>query len=108
MALPPDPAARKGRGASSNPDNRFFRQRSEAVDDGWGSAPDPLPALATTVTPVQARSIISRNDSPDVPFTLSINPYQGCEHVICTSKIEKNTQFSRQIVHFTPKLSGHQ
>lgn len=80
MALPPDPAARKGRGATFNPDNRFFRQRSEAVDDGWGTAAEPLPALATTVTALQARRIISRNDSPDIPFSMSINPYQGCEH----------------------------
>jgi DNA repair photolyase len=80
MALPPDPAARKGRGATFNPDNRFFRQRSEAADDGWATAVDPLPPLATTVTPLQCRRIISHNDSPDVPFSLSINPYQGCEH----------------------------
>lgn len=80
MATPPDPGARKGRGATYNPDNRFFSTRSEAADDGWALAPDPLPPLATTVTPLASRSILSRNDSPDIPFTLSINPYQGCEH----------------------------
>lgn len=80
MATPPDPGARKGRGATYNPDNRFFSTHSEAADDGWAMAPDPLPPLATTVTPLASRSILSRNDSPDIPFTLSINPYQGCEH----------------------------
>ena len=80
MAIPPDPAARKGRGATSNPDNRFFRSHSVAEPDGWALAPDPLPPLATTVTPLANRSILSRNDSPDIPFSLSINPYQGCEH----------------------------
>ncbi|MCC2636996.1 MAG: Radical domain protein [Moraxellaceae bacterium] len=80
MAKPPGPAVRKGRGASYNPDNRFFSTRSEAEPDGWALAPDPLPPLATTVTPLQSRSILSRNESPDIPFTLSINPYQGCEH----------------------------
>ncbi|HET8730776.1 MAG TPA: PA0069 family radical SAM protein [Moraxellaceae bacterium] len=80
MAIPPEPGARKGRGATYNPDNRFFRSRSEAEDDGWTIAPDPLPPLATTVTPVDSRRILSRNDSPDIPFSLSINPYQGCEH----------------------------
>ena len=80
MAIPPDPGARKGRGATYNPDNRFFRSRSEAEDDGWAIAPDPLPPLATTVTPVNSRRILSRNDSPDIPFSLSLNPYQGCEH----------------------------
>lgn len=76
--------ARKGRGATLNPDNRFFRQRSEAEHDGWADAQEAqsaaLKPLATTVTVQQSRSIISRNTSPDIPFTQSINPYQGCEH----------------------------
>lgn len=75
---------RKGRGASSNPHNRFFSTHSEAEDDGWSNAcgqePDALKPLLTTVTVQQSRTIISRNQSPDVPFTQSINPYQGCEH----------------------------
>lgn len=72
--------ARKGRGATYNPDNRFFSTRSEAVDDGWTQEAAELPPLATTVTVQKSRSIISRNQSPDVPFEQSINPYQGCEH----------------------------
>ncbi|MGE5667079.1 MAG: PA0069 family radical SAM protein [Betaproteobacteria bacterium] len=82
----------KGRGATFNPDNRFRAERRERCDDGWArdagaeagvgaddDAPD-RPGPKTTVTVQSARSIISRNDSPDIPFTQSINPYQGCEH----------------------------
>lgn len=72
--------ARKGRGATLNPDNRFFRQHSVTEHDGWATEPDPLKPLQTTVTVQQSRTIISRNTSPDIPFTQSINPYQGCEH----------------------------
>jgi len=75
---------RKGRGASLNPDNRFFSTRSEAEHDSWagacGEEPEALRPLVTTVTVQQSRTIISRNQSPDIPFSQSINPYQGCEH----------------------------
>jgi DNA repair photolyase len=73
--------ARKGRGATVNPEGRFETSAREAFDDGWG-VPDDHEAgrPKTVVTPEQAKSIISRNDSPDIPFTLSINPYRGCEH----------------------------
>ncbi|MGH8442955.1 MAG: PA0069 family radical SAM protein [Nevskiaceae bacterium] len=74
------PRLRKGRGAVSNPEGRFESLRKEAVDDGWGSLEEELPPLETTVTADPARTIISRNDSPDIPFRLSINPYKGCEH----------------------------
>jgi len=76
----------KGRGATFNPANRFRREQREAVDDGWettGLLPDdddPLPPLKTVVRITPARTIIARNDSPDIPFSQSINPYQGCEH----------------------------
>jgi DNA repair photolyase len=75
--------AHKGRGATLNPEGRFESLQREAFDDGWlpaeeAQAPDTSPA--TTVTPERAKTIISRNDSPDVPFTYSINPYRGCEH----------------------------
>ena len=77
-------APAKGRGATFNPANRFRREQREPVDDGWASAPEDgesePPPLKTTVRIVPARTIISRNDSPDIPFTQSINPYQGCEH----------------------------
>jgi DNA repair photolyase len=77
-ALPP-----KGRGATFNPENRFRREQREAVDDGWtaGAEDDEaLPPPKTIVRVQQARTIIARNDSPDIPFSQSINPYQGCEH----------------------------
>jgi DNA repair photolyase len=72
---------RKGHGAISNPEGRFESRRIEAVDDGWaiGSDQEP-PPLATTVSAEHAKSIISRNDSPDIPFEQSINPYRGCGH----------------------------
>lgn len=73
-----------GRGSFHNVDHRFSGQRVDAVDDGWAqpeweaafSASDPR----TEVKEITARSIISYNRSPDVPFGRSINPYQGCEH----------------------------
>lgn len=71
---------RRGRGATFNPDGRFERRASEAVDDGWNSAAEAPRALPTVVVEQAARSIISHNDSPDLAFTQSINPYQGCEH----------------------------
>jgi len=90
MGAPPAPV--KGRGATFNPANRFRREAREAVDDGW-IAPAPRdadggggadagepPPPKTIVRVAPARTIIARNDSPDIPFTQSINPYQGCEH----------------------------
>ena len=78
-----DPAGKSirwGRGALSNPPDRFTSCHVVAVDDGWGSLDAPLPPLETVVRPEPARSVITRNDSPDVPFEQSINPYRGCEH----------------------------
>ncbi|MFI4890242.1 MAG: PA0069 family radical SAM protein [Steroidobacterales bacterium] len=69
----------KGRGSLSNPAGRFERRDLEAVDDGWYSE-EQRNEIATTVQPERARTIISRNDSPDIPFEYSINPYRGCEH----------------------------
>ena len=79
------PTATKGRGATFNPANRFRREQREAVDDGWSAPSEPTeddapPPLKTIVRIQPARTIIARNDSPDIPFTQSINPYQGCEH----------------------------
>jgi len=69
----------KGRGALSNPAGRFERQELEEVDDGWYVEEQP-DSIATTVEPDRAKGIISKNDSPDIPFDRSINPYKGCEH----------------------------
>ncbi len=87
--MPRDPTL-KGRGAATRPDPRFLAESREAVDDGWepervngegsGSGADDPPPLRTIVTEEHARSIIAHNDSPDIPFRASINPYRGCEH----------------------------
>jgi DNA repair photolyase len=83
VPTPPEPPV-KGRGATFNPANRFRVDSREPCDDGWQPATqtdgDALPPRKTTVTIQAARTIIARNDSPDIPFTQSINPYQGCEH----------------------------
>lgn len=76
---PIDPDRRRGRGAVINPAGRFETERREAVDDGWGAL-ETLPAFRTEVTVEKARTIITRNDSPDISFDRSINPYRGCEH----------------------------
>ncbi|MGB0514702.1 MAG: radical SAM protein, partial [Wenzhouxiangellaceae bacterium] len=70
----------KGRGAVSNRDGRFTRDRRAEFDDGWSADLDALPPLETVVRAEIARSIIARNRSPDIPFEQSINPYRGCEH----------------------------
>ncbi len=76
----------KGRGAVSNLANRFEKVLSETFDDGWWRE-ELEDSVATQVQPDPARSIISRNQSPDIPFSQSINPYKGCEHgcVYCLS-----------------------
>ena len=72
---------RKGRGAADNPDPRFAEWHREAVDDGWWHAEEDLaPPLPTTLIVDTAKSVISYNTSPDIPFDRSINPYRGCEH----------------------------
>ena len=73
--------ARKGRGAVSNRSGRYEPATRGLVDDGWGSAEDEdAPPLRTTVSIDTARHVITRNDSPDIGFDRSINPYRGCEH----------------------------
>ncbi len=72
-------ALRRGRGARSNRTGRFETQSAEAFDDGWDLSADVAPTR-TTVRDEIAKSIISRNDSPDLSFEQSINPYRGCEH----------------------------
>jgi DNA repair photolyase len=72
--------ARKGRGAISNAVGRFEPLERFSADDGWGGADEPLPPLETRFTVDATRSIIARNESPDLGFDRSINPYRGCEH----------------------------
>ena len=69
-----------GRGACSNPEARFESMRHSAEDDGWTGADAGPAELHTVVSTEQARSIITRNRSPDLSFAQSINPYRGCEH----------------------------
>lgn len=74
------PLARKerGRGAQSNKSGRFELESREAFDDGWDT--DELPPLKTTVALETPKTIITRNQSPDISFDRSINAYRGCEH----------------------------
>lgn len=70
----------KGRGAVSNPSGRFEKHSRVAIDDGWDGDDEPEPSLRTVVTPEITKQIVSKNQSPDIPFSSSINPYKGCEH----------------------------
>jgi DNA repair photolyase len=75
----PEPG-RRGRGALSNASGRFEAAARSSVDDGWGTAAMAPAPLRTTLTEDRSRSIIARNNSPDIGFDRSINPYRGCEH----------------------------
>ncbi len=71
-------AAIQGRGVSGNPKNRFEAMDRIRTDDGWELQQDPSPQ--TVVLHDVTKSILSHNDSPDIPFEYSVNPYRGCEH----------------------------
>ncbi|MBV9553019.1 MAG: PA0069 family radical SAM protein [Alphaproteobacteria bacterium] len=80
--MPASPSPRKGRGAASNASGRFESEARVAFDDGWGmpgAEPEPMP-LVTRLQVDATRTIIARNNSPDIGFDRSINPYRGCEH----------------------------
>jgi DNA repair photolyase len=70
---------RRGRGASANPSGRYEPAQREGFDDGW-DIEEELPSLPTEVIVEKPRTIITKNDSPDILFEKSINPYRGCEH----------------------------
>ncbi len=74
-----DHARRRGRGAGINPSGRFEPVTRQDFDDGWTTL-EELPPFRTDVQVEKPRSIITRNDSPDIGFDRSINPYRGCEH----------------------------
>ncbi|HET6389710.1 PA0069 family radical SAM protein [Hyphomicrobium sp.] len=74
-----DSERRRGRGARSNKSGRFEAQAHEEFDDGWETLGE-LEAFKTEVFEDTSKTIISHNDSPDVSFDSSINPYKGCEH----------------------------
>ncbi len=73
--------ALKGRGAVTNIEGRFDYQQIEEFDDGWAlENDDSLPGVKTQVSAEYAKTILTRNASPDIPFNVSLNPYRGCEH----------------------------
>ncbi len=83
--IPFKPKATKGRGAVGNLQGRHEVLIREAIDDGWSQAQpgpddDTVPPVKTLVMPETAKSILTHNSSPDVPFNISLNPYRGCEH----------------------------
>jgi DNA repair photolyase len=77
-------ASLKGRGTAWAIEHRFTSQHHESVDDGWGAldqaAREELAAPGTHIIEQRVKNILAGNDSPDIPFDLSINPYRGCEH----------------------------
>jgi DNA repair photolyase len=79
MGTPIDRERRRGRGTASNASGRYEPLARLAFDDGWQGL-DELPPFKTTVTVDATRKILARNDSPDISFERSINPYRGCEH----------------------------
>jgi DNA repair photolyase len=74
-----DQDRRRGRGAGMNPSGRFEAESRHVYDDGWETIED-FPPFKTEVQIEKPRTIITRNDSPDIGFDRSINPYRGCEH----------------------------
>ena len=80
--LDPRPlSARKGRGAVSNLQGRYEVNGREEFDDGWERDEEELGSVRTVVSDEIAKTILTRNSSPDIPFSVSLNPYRGCEHV---------------------------
>ncbi|MCO6392060.1 PA0069 family radical SAM protein [Aliihoeflea aestuarii] len=73
------PDRRRGRGAGVNPSGRYEKHQRDVFDDGWSSF-EELPPFKTDVQIEKPRTIITRNESPDISFDRSINPYRGCEH----------------------------
>ncbi len=81
LDIPLPSQARRGRGATLNPPVRFEPRAAQAFDDGWGTLDaDEPPRLQTTLTRDATKTVISWNDSPDLGFDRSVNPYRGCEH----------------------------
>ncbi|MCG6940734.1 MAG: PA0069 family radical SAM protein [Thiohalocapsa sp.] len=99
--------AKRGRGSLSNPDSRYAAHSREAVDDGWWQEDtDGNPRTELGVD--SSRSIISYNDSPDIPFDRSVNPYRGCEHgcIYCYARpthawlgLSPGLDFERRLFH---------
>src|SRR6188508_943586 len=79
LAVAIESKRKRGRGAQSNASGRYEAEARVAFDDGWQSL-DDLPPFQTSVSLDTSRKVITRNDSPDIGFDRSINPYRGCEH----------------------------
>ncbi|MDB5512929.1 MAG: radical protein [Enterovirga sp.] len=96
---------RHGRGATANPDGRFEPVQREALHDGWDLGDEPA-AIRTEVTLEKPRTIVTRNDSPDISFDRSINPYRGCEHgcVYCFARPSHAYQGLSPGIDFETKL----
>ena len=75
-----DPRLLRGRGARSNASSRYDMEKRVRFDDGWANEDDTPPPIKTEIIRDATRTIIARNDSPDISFDRSINPYRGCEH----------------------------
>ena len=75
-----DPRLLKGRGARSNESSRYDTEKRVRFDDGWNREDEEPPPLKTEIIRDSTRTIITRNNSPDISFDRSINPYRGCEH----------------------------
>lgn len=73
----------KGRGAVLSPDGRFDAWQRQAADDGWWQDEEAAPTTALIAD--TAKTVITYNRSPDIPYDRSINPYRGCEHVMWNS-----------------------
>lgn len=81
----------RGRGAGTSPASRFAKNQSEYFDDGW-DIPEEVSSLRTEVLPDESRTIFAKNESPDIPFSVSINAFRGCEHgcVYCFARPTHN------------------
>lgn len=86
MPMPMAPPPTKGRGTVWRIAHRFSTDLREGFDDGWGTLEQAAQEVAlppaTRIIEERVKSILTGNDSPDINFDLSINPYRGCEHVI--------------------------
>lgn len=86
-----DAEIHRGRGAGTSPASRFAKTYSETFDDGW-DIPEEVSSLRTQIFPDESRTIFAKNESPDIPFSVSINAYRGCEHgcVYCFARPTHN------------------
>ena len=114
MAVLPHRPADRSRAAVSNPQGRYEMLRTEPVDDGWGGVEELPPSPRTRFSADRPKRAITRNQSPDVPFEASINPYQGCEHgcIYCFARpshaywnLGPGLDFETRIFH-KPGLAG--